>query len=79
MKSKFSNQNKALVNYLIDQIEFLKNELLSKDTIINPIIEYSKYHNEHSENIKIDDINQIKKFLTPKKFQNPKHQTSSIQ
>ena len=48
MKSKFSNQNKALVNYLIDQIEFLKNELLSKDTIINPIIEYSKYHNEHS-------------------------------
>ena len=42
-----NNENKVLINNLIDQIEFLKNELRSKDTIIKLIIENSKYGNEY--------------------------------
>ena len=38
-----NNKNKALINNLTDQIEFLKNELRSKDTIIKQIIKNSKY------------------------------------
>ena len=34
-----NNENKASINNLIDRIEFLKNELRSKDTIIKLIIE----------------------------------------
>ena len=36
-----------LINNFIDQIEFLKNELRSKDTIIKLIIGNSKYNNEY--------------------------------
>ena len=42
-----NNENKVLINNVIDQIEFLKNELRSKDTIIKLIIENSKYGNEY--------------------------------
>ena len=63
-----NNENKALINNLIDQIEFLKNELRSKDTIIKLIIENSKYGNEYFQKKKNNnDSNQTEKFVTPKK------------
>ena len=37
-----NNANKALINNISDQIEFLKNELHSKDTPIKLIIKNSK-------------------------------------
>ena len=52
-------------NGLIDHIEFLKNELRSKDTIIKLIIENSKYNNEFFPN-ENNDGNQIEKFVSPK-------------
>ena len=55
-----NNKKKALINNLIDQIEFLKNELRSKDTIIKQII-------------KIQNIINIRH--TKKTLQNSKHQT----
>ena len=65
-----NNENKALSNNLIDQIEFLKNELFRKDTIIKLIIENSKYNNEYFQNKNNNDSNQREKFFTPKKLQN---------
>ena len=61
-----NNENKALINKLIDRIVFLKNELRSKDTIIKIIIENSKYSNEYFQN-KNNDSNQTENFVTPKK------------
>ena len=61
-----NNESKALINNLIDQIEFLKNELRSKDTIIKLIIENSKYNNEYLQNKNNNDSNQTEKFATPK-------------
>ena len=72
-----NNENKALINNLIDQIEFLKNELRSKDTVIKLIIENSKYNNEYFQN-KSNNDNQTEKFVTPKKLQNSKHQAIKI-
>ena len=51
-KKSLHNKNKALFNNLIDQIEFLKNELPSKDIIIKLIIENSKYSKEYFQNKK---------------------------
>ena len=51
---------------MIDQIEFLKNELRSKDTIIKLIIENSKYSNKYFQNKNNSDGNQIEKFVTLK-------------
>ena len=65
-----NNENKALSNNLIDQNEFLKNELCRKDTIIKLIIENSKYNNEYFQNKNNNDSNQREKFFTPKKLQN---------
>ena len=62
-----NNENKALSNNFIDQIEFLKNELRSQDTIIILIIENSKYSNEYFQNKNNNDSNQNEKFVTPKK------------
>ena len=45
-----NNENKVLIHDLIDQIEMLKNELRSKDTVIKLIIEKSKYNNEYFKN-----------------------------
>ena len=45
-----NNENKVLIHNLIDQIEMLKNELRSKDTVIKLIIEKSKYNNEYFKN-----------------------------
>ena len=61
-----NNESKALINNLIDQIEFLKNELRSKDTIIKLIIENSKYNNENLQNKNNNDSNQTEKFARPK-------------
>ena len=63
----WNNKNKALINNLIDQIEFLKYELHSKDTIIKLIIENSKYSNEYFQNKNNNDTNQTEKFVTRKK------------
>ena len=41
-----SDDTKILISNLTDQIEFLKNELRSKDTIIKLILENCKYNNE---------------------------------
>lgn len=38
-----NNENKALINNSIDEIEFTKNELRRKETIIKLIIENSRY------------------------------------
>ena len=65
-----NNENKALSNNLIDQIEFLKNKFCRKDTIIKLIIENSKYNNEYFQNKNNNDSNQTEKFFTPKKLQN---------
>ena len=73
-----NNESKALINNVIDQIEFLKNELGSKDTIINPIIKNSKYNNEYFQNKSNNDSNQTEKFFTPKNLQNSKQQTINI-
>lgn len=61
IKKKISsnNKNKALINNLIDQIEFLKYELCCKDTIIKLIIENVKYNNEHFQNKSDNGSNQI--------------------
>ena len=45
-----NNESKALINNLIDQINFLKNELRSKGIIMKLIIENSKYKNEYFQN-----------------------------
>ena len=63
-----NNENKALINNLIDQIEFLKNELRSKDIIIMLIIENSKYSNEYFQKKNYNNSNQTEKFVTPKKL-----------
>ena len=41
-----NDDTKILISNLTDQIEFLKNELRSKDTIIKLILENCKYNNE---------------------------------
>ena len=56
-----NNENKVLINNLIDQIEFLKIEL------IKLIIRNSKYNNDYFQNTNNNDSNQIEKFVTPKK------------
>ena len=60
-----NNENKPLINNLIDQIEFLKNELHSKDTIIKNISEIkiitiiTKLKNSsHQKTCKIQNIRQ---------------------
>ena len=73
-----NNENKTLINNLIDQIEFLKNELRSKDTIIKLIMENSKYSNKYFQNKNNSDGNQIEKFVTLKKLRNSKYQTIKI-
>ena len=62
-----NNENKVLINNITEQIEFLKNELCSKDTIIQLFIENSKYSNVYFQNKKNNNSNQTKKFVTPKK------------
>ena len=61
-----NNKNKALINNLIDQIKFLKNDFRSKDAIIKLIMENSKYNNEYFQNKNNNYSNQIEKFVTPK-------------
>ena len=73
-----NNENNALINNLIDQIEFLKNEFRSKNTIIKLVIKNSKQNNEYFQNKNNNDSNQIEKLATPKKLQIPKHQTIKI-
>ena len=73
-----NNENKVLINNITEQIEFLKNELCSKDTIIKLFIENSKYSNVYFQNKKNNNSNQTEKFVTPKKLQNSKHQTIKI-
>ena len=74
-----NNENKVLINNLIDQIEFLKNELRSKDTIIKLIIENSKYGNEYFQKKKIITIViKLKNSSHQKNLQNSKHQTIKI-
>ena len=63
-----------MINNLIDQIDFLKNKLHSKDTIIKQIIENSKYNNKYFQNKNNNDSYQIKKFVSAKKT--AKHKTS---
>ena len=46
MENSTSDDTKILISNLTDQIEFLKNELRSKDTIIKLILENCKYNNE---------------------------------
>ena len=60
-----NNENKSLINNLIDQIEFLKNELRSKGTIIKLTIENSK----HSKT-----ISKIKMITIVTKLKNSSHQ-----
>ena len=62
-----NNENKVLINNITEQIEFLKNELCSKDTIIQLFIENSKYSNVYFQNKKNNNSNQTEKFVTPKK------------
>ena len=45
-----NNENNALINNLIDQIEFLKNEFHTKDTVIKLVIKNSKQNNEYFQN-----------------------------
>ena len=46
MENSTSDDTKILISNLTDQIEFLKNELRSKDTIIKLILENCKNNNE---------------------------------
>ena len=69
-----NNENKALINNSIDEIEFTKNELRRKETIIKLIIENSKYKNEYFQN-KNNDSNQTAKFATLKKSRKPRNIT----
>ena len=62
-----NNENKVLINNITEQIEFLENELCSKDTIIQLFIENSKYGNVYFQNKKNNNSNQTEKFVTPKK------------
>ena len=73
-----NNENKALINNLIDQIEFLKNELRSKDIIIMLIIENSKYSNEYFQKKIITIVIKLKNSSHQKNVQNSKHQTIKI-
>ena len=63
-----NNKSKALINNLIDQVEFFENELRSKDIIIKLIIINSKYNNEYFQNKNNNDSNQIEKIVTLKKL-----------
>ena len=63
-----NNKSKALINNLIDQVEFFENELCSKDIIIKLIITNSKYNNEYFQNKNNNDSNQIEKIVTLKKL-----------
>ena len=63
-----NNKSKALINNLIDQVEFFENDLRSKDIIIKLIIINSKYNNEYFQNKNNNDSNQIEKIVTLKKL-----------
>ena len=52
-----SDDTKILISNLTDQIEFLKNELRSKDTIIKLILENCKYNNECIGKSKFNNTN----------------------
>ena len=45
-----NNENKALINNLLDQIEFVKHELRSENTFDKLIIENSKWNNVYFQN-----------------------------
>ena len=55
-----------LINNLLDEIEFLKNGLRSKDTTINLIIENSPRYNHYFQNNNNNVRSKIGKFVTPK-------------
>ena len=67
-----NNENKALINNSTDEIEFTKNELRRKETIIKLIIENLKYKNEYFQN---KNSNQTAKFATLKKSRKPRNIT----
>ena len=54
-----NDENRAFINNLHDQIDFLKNELRSKNTIIKLIIENPKCNNQYFQN-KNNDSNKLK-------------------
>ena len=56
-----NNENKALLNNLTDQIEFLKKGLRSKGTVIKLFIEDLKSDNEYFQNKTNNDSNQTEK------------------
>ena len=62
-----NNENKALINNLTDQIEFLKKGLRSKGTVIKLFIENLKSDNEYFQNKTNNDSNQTEKWITPNK------------
>ena len=45
-----NNENKALINNLLDQIEFVKHEFRSENTFDKLIIENSKWNNVYFQN-----------------------------
>ena len=65
-----SDESKILISNLTDQIEFLKNELRSKDAIFKLILENCKYNNECIGKIKFNNThgnNHSEGFEIPKK------------
>lgn len=50
MLLKKSGEKQNLINILIDQIDFLKNKLCSKDTAIKLITKNSKSNNDYFQN-----------------------------
>ena len=76
-----SDDTKILISNLTDQIEFLKNELRSKDTIIKLILENCKYNNECIGKSKFNNTrgnNHSEGFEIPKKHRKLHRQRRKI-
>ena len=73
-----NNENKALLNNLTDQIEFLKKGLRSKGTVIKLFIEDLKSDNEYFQNKTNNDSNQTEKWITPNKVKTSNNDHSNV-